>query len=58
MGRLKAAVVQVCSGMVVAENLADIEQLMAYQQQQIDIIVLPECFAMLGGPQAEAALQS
>ncbi|WP_422449802.1 MULTISPECIES: carbon-nitrogen hydrolase family protein [unclassified Endozoicomonas] len=59
MSRLKAAVVQVCSGRVVAKNLADIEsQLTAYQQQQIDIIVLPECFAMLGGPQAEAALQA
>ncbi|MBO9494098.1 carbon-nitrogen hydrolase family protein [Thalassotalea sp. G20_0] len=59
MSRLKAAVVQVCSDRVVAKNLADIEsQLMAYQQQQIDIIVLPECFAMLGGPQAEAALQA
>ncbi|WP_257264056.1 carbon-nitrogen hydrolase family protein [Endozoicomonas sp. ONNA2] len=62
MSKLKAAVVQVCSGSVVAENLAKIEcQLMAHQQQQqqqIDIVVLPECFAMLGGPQAEAAWQA
>ncbi|WP_257284751.1 carbon-nitrogen hydrolase family protein [Endozoicomonas sp. SESOKO1] len=59
MSRLKAAVVQVCSGLVVPENLADIEcQLMAHRHEKIDIIVLPECFAMLGGPQAEVALQA
>ena len=59
MSRLKAAVVQMCSGLVVSENLAAIEdQLIGYQQKQIDIIVLPECFAMLGGPQAEVALKA
>ncbi|WP_257296778.1 carbon-nitrogen hydrolase family protein [Endozoicomonas sp. YOMI1] len=59
MSRLKAAVVQVCSGLVVSENLADIEcQLMTHRREQMDIIVLPECFAMLGGPQADAALQA
>ncbi|USE36480.1 carbon-nitrogen hydrolase family protein [Endozoicomonas sp. SCSIO W0465] len=59
MSRLKAAVIQVCSGLVVSENLAVIERLlMAHQQEQIDIFVLPECFAMLGGPQAEVALQA
>ena len=59
MSKLKAAVVQVCSGLIVSENLAEIERLlMAYQQEQVDIIVLPECFAMLGGSQAEVALKA
>ena len=59
MSRLKAAVVQMCSGLVVSENLAEIEaQLIGYQQEQIYIIVLPECFAMLGGSQAEVALKA
>lgn len=59
MNSLKAAVIQLCSGLDIAENLAEIErQLMVHQQDDIDIIVLPECFAMLGGSQRSLALKS
>jgi len=57
MSRLKAAVVQVCSGVDIAANLAGIEHLLT-GQQSIDIVVLPECFAMLGAPQSVAAEQA
>ncbi len=59
MSSLNAAVIQLCSGLDVSENLAEIErQLMAYQHDDADIVVLPECFAMLGGSQAVLALQA
>lgn len=59
MSSLKAAVIQLCSGLDVSENLAEVElQLRAYQQEDIHIVVLPECFAMLGGSQASLALTS
>ncbi len=57
MSRLKAAVVQVCSGVDIAANLAGIERLLP-ERQGIDIVVLPECFAMLGAPQSTAAEQA
>lgn len=49
----KAAVVQLNSGLEVADNLACVEQLLAGSEvTNTDIILLPECFAMLGGSQA------
>lgn len=57
MSRLNAAVVQICSGVDIAANLAEIERLLG-ARQGIDIAVLPECFAMLGAPQSEAARHS
>lgn len=54
-----AMVIQLCSGLDVADNLAEIErQLRAHEQNDIDIIVLPECFAMLGGAQAALTVQT
>ncbi len=59
MGSLKAAVIQLCSGLDVSENLAEIErQLRGCQQENINIVVLPECFAMLGSSQSSLALKS
>ena len=54
MSRLRAAVVQLCSGVDITANLADIECLVM-DHRGIDIAVLPECFALLGGPQSVAA---
>ena len=51
---LKAAVVQMCSSNDIDDNLAHIDALLAplYEarlSQPIDLILLPECFAQLGG---------
>lgn len=56
MTDLNAAVVQLNSGLEVADNLACVEQLLGDSEvTNTDIILLPECFAMLGGSQAELA---
>ncbi|AMO58647.1 hypothetical protein GZ77_17895 [Endozoicomonas montiporae] len=47
---LKAAVVQLCSSDDIDDNLASIDYLLApLLSQSIDLILLPECFAQLGG---------
>ena len=44
-----AAVVQMCSGPEPAKNLQQVESLLSGLKQSVDIIVLPECFALFGG---------
>lgn len=51
---LKAAVVQLCSGADISENLAEVDSLLAPYlnssiNASIDLILLPECFAQFGG---------
>ena len=47
---LKAAVVQLCSGNDIHENLGQIDSLLTpLLNENIDLILLPECFAQLGG---------
>ncbi|MRI33114.1 carbon-nitrogen hydrolase [Endozoicomonas sp. OPT23] len=46
---MTAAVVQMCSGPDVSENLHQVEQLLHGLNGSADLIVLPECFAQFGG---------
>ena len=50
---VKAAVVQLRSGMDIGENLAKIDDMLEpLLKHTIDLILLPECFAQFGGPTA------
>lgn len=47
---LKAAVVQLCSGNDIQNNLTQVDSLLApLLNENIDLILLPECFAQFGG---------
>ncbi len=58
MSDLKAAVIQFCSGLDIAANLAQIEHLLDAHLNDADIVLLPECFAMLGAAQTVVASQA
>ena len=48
--RINTAIVQLCSGPVVQDNLVQVESLLEqYLDNSTDLIVLPECFAQMGG---------
>ncbi|WP_299729602.1 carbon-nitrogen hydrolase family protein [uncultured Endozoicomonas sp.] len=48
---LNVAVVQVCSGINVQENLSVIREQLSDKEQQFEVVLLPECFAMMGSSQ-------
>lgn len=59
MSKMTAAVIQLCSGLDLSANLAEIERLLgAYPANDLDIVLLPECFAMLGGEQKSVATRA
>lgn len=47
--KVNAAVIQMCSGPDVQSNLKQAEECLAGLDRPVDMILLPECFAMLGG---------
>ena len=54
--KITAAVVQLCSTTSFSDNLESIEeQLQNVKPNELDIVVLPECFAMLGASQTSFA---
>lgn len=54
MKTLRAALIQMCSGTDIPENLATVETLLNQPDaEELDLIVLPECFACMGGTVAE-----
>ena len=56
MKSLRVALVQMCSGKDIPENLATVENLLSQSETgDIDLLVLPECFAYLGGSVAESS---
>ena len=59
MNSLRVALVQMCSGTDIPENLATIEMLLNQPETKgLDLVVLPECFARLGGSVAETSLNA
>ena len=56
MKSLRVALVQMCSGADIPENLATIDRLLSQPAaRELDLLVLPECFASLEGVVAEVS---
>lgn len=56
MNEMQAVVVQICSGREIEENFYNIEQLLSKELVvPPDVIVLPECFASMGGDLSSVA---
>ena len=54
MSRLTVSLVQLCSGRDIGFNLEAVEQLLDVSlPEEVNILVLPECFSRMGGPVAE-----